>query len=117
MFYLKLATCIPVTREPVLSQILKKWHPGLIVSFQRLSTSKRDSDIEDHSSECDISASEDKPSSPSPMPGPFPFSDILPPPPSQHHRNLKLNRSEDEVEEDIISISGKKLIYPSNLMI
>lgn len=104
--YLKLATYILVTREPVPSRILKKWRP--VVPFRGLSTSKKDSDIEDPSSDI----SEDDPSGPSLMSRPFPFLDVLPPP-SQRHRN----RSEDEVEEDIISISGKKLNYPSNLMI
>ena len=98
--YINFDIYILVTREPIPSQILKKWCP--IVPLQGLSTSKRDSGIENLSSD----ASEDSPSSP--IAGPF-----LLPPPSQLHQN----RSEDEVAEDIINISDKKLIYPSDLMI
>ncbi|KAF8800930.1 hypothetical protein BYT27DRAFT_7227074 [Phlegmacium glaucopus] len=72
------------TREPVPSQILKKWRP--IVPLQQISTSNKDSDVEDMSSDD--------------AKGPLSFPSI-PPPPSQ----LRWNRSEDEVEEDIISIS------------
>ena len=77
-------------------KILKQWRPT--VACSKASTSKEGSDIEDSSSD---SSSED--GSPSPRI----------PPPSQRY----LLRSEDEVEDDIITISGKKSIFTSKLMV
>jgi len=71
---------ISVTREPVPKQVLQEWRPTVPAS-----TSKRaDSDAEDSSPE---NTDNDSPS-------PFPLS-------QQHHL-----RSEDEVADDIINISG-----------
>ncbi|KAF8801926.1 hypothetical protein BYT27DRAFT_7261566 [Phlegmacium glaucopus] len=63
-----------VTREPVPSQILKKWCP--IVPLQQISTSNKDSDVEDMSSDD-----------------------------AKGETSSLISGSEDEVEEDIISIS------------
>ena len=105
LIYLALSKSCLVTREPVPSQILRKWRP--IVPLRGLSTSKRDSGIEDLSSD----VSEDDPSSPIPGPSTRPF--IFPPPSQLHHNR---DRSEEEVEEDIINISGK-LTYQFILII
>jgi len=68
---------------------------------------KKYSDIEATSSDdTDSEAS-------SPISGPLPFPSIPPPPASK----IRRNRSEDEVEEDIITISGKQSIYASKLTI
>lgn len=70
-----------MTREPVPKQVLQEWRPTVPAS-----TSKRaDSDAED--------SSPDNTDDDSPSPSSFPLS---------HHL-----RSEDEVADDIINISGK----------
>ena len=89
---------ILVTRDPVPKQILKMWHPS--VSSQRGSTSKQDSDCEDTS----FDDTEDESSIP--ISGLLDFPSM--PPLSQRHRNKS---------EEIISISGKKLISTYNLTI
>ena len=95
-------SAVPVTRDPVPIKILKKWHPSVAYPKASTSKAKEGSDIEDSSG-----SSSNKDGSPSPR-----YS-LRVPPPSQRH----LRRSEDEVEDDIITISGKQSICTSKLMI
>ena len=98
-------TVILVTRDRVPHATLKRWRPRI---SQRISTVQNGSDISNESSD-DTS---DGTSSPTFSPAPFPCTQ----PPSQSRRN----RSEDQVAQDIISISstsGKKSIYLLKLMI
>ena len=74
-----------MTWEPVPKQVLQEWRPTVVGS----SSKRADSDVEDSSPD---DTDNDSPS-------PFPLSQRC---------NL---RSEDEVADEIISISGKKLTY------
>ena len=93
---MKFSIITSVTQEPVLIKVLKKWRPSVTCPTLKV---KEGSDIEDSSS-----GSSSKNGSPSPR-----YS-LRMPPPSQL-------RSEDEVEDNVITISGKQLICTLKLMI
>lgn len=89
---------ILVTRRRVSSATLKMWRPS--IAFQK-PLSNQGSDIEDESQD----NVEDKTPSPILDPAPFPLS---------QRRLRRRDRSEEEVEQDIVSISsdsGKQLIH------
>jgi hypothetical protein len=97
-----------VTRDRVPNATLKMWRPRISSQLERPSI-QNGSDIDNESSDSDNST--DGTSSPTFIPAPFPCTQ----PPS--HRPSR-NRSEDEVAQDIISISsnsGKKSIYISKI--
>jgi len=89
-----------VTRYPVPAEVLEKWRPH--ISSAPVSALKG-SDFDDQSSD---EIDNDTTSSPTFSPVPLPSTQ-----PSLQCR-LRHNRSEDEVEQDIISISsGKKFNF------